>query len=598
MSVAGARAAGVEDREVLDLFGGDDQYVSTSRIPRPTSRIAENVTVITADQIAALNAHTLAEVLQTVPGFQLEQVRTPGSWSDVSLQGASSAHLQLLIDGVPQLDLLQNQVDPGSIGVQHIERVEIIKGAASTAWGQALGGVINVITKSPNTERQASGTLFSSIGERFTSDLHGDFTGTVQRFGYYLSAGNLHSDGLLHNTAVDKNSVYAKFNYQLPGQGLLTFGTDFYEVSRGSNETVNTHDAARSDRGYSFLNLFMPFGNQLRLDIDLRESRKNDQTWWGDYFGGVVFPYRHFKLNESTRGGGVKLTLGDQVANLVLGGEYEHDETHQWEVLVDDPSFYTNKSWDRWGVYSNGSLTLGPLTILPGIRFDQTGLSGDALSYSAGATLGLTEKTVLRGYFARGYSLPNAIWNNGPQRVITYQGGLETGEIPNLWLKGTYFYNNIWNVEVGNFDPTNPTVNLRSQVKQGFEVEAHTVPVYNFALSSGYTYIDARDRDTGLRLYDVPEHGVKLGLTYQNHPLGLTGILTGNYVRWFADPGNGARDHSTIFDLSLTQKLSPETEQSPELFFSVHNLFNDSQYLKDRWQNTGRWLEGGARFKF
>jgi len=598
MSVAGARGAEVEDREVIDLFGGEEQYVSTSRIPRPTSRIAENVTVITADQIAALNAHTLAEVLNTVPGIQLENLRTPGSWTDLSVQGATSTHLQLLIDGVPQSDLLQNQLDPGSIPVLHIERVEIIKGAASTAWGQALGGVINVITKSPNPERPVSGTLFSSIGERFTTDLRGELTGTVNRFGYYISAGNLHSDGLLHNNAVDKNNIYAKFTYQLPQSGTLTFGTDFFEISRGNNETASTHDASRSDQGYSFLNLSKPLGDKLRLDIDLRESRKNDITWWNDFIAGAVIPYRHFHLDESTRGGGAKLTWGDEVANLVLGGDYEHAETHQWDVVANDPNFYVNKTWDRWGVYSNGSLTLGPLTILPGIRFDHTGLSSDALSYTVGATLGLTEKTVLRGYFARGYSLPNAIWNHGPQKVRTFQGGLETGEIPYLWLKGTYFYNDTWNVEVLNADPVAPSIELRSQVKQGFEVEARTVPVYNLALSSGYTYIDARDRQTGVRLFDVPEHGVKLGLHYNNQPLGLTGVLTGNYVKWFADPGNGARDHATIFDLSLTQKIAPKSELSPELFFSVHNLFNDSQYLKGNWQNTGRWLEGGARFKF
>lgn len=598
VAVASAQCAEIDDREVLGLFAGEEGYLSTSRIPRPTSRIAENVTVVTAEEIAALNAHTLAEVLNTVPGIQLEQVRTPGSWTDLSLQGATSTHLQLLIDGVPQGNLLQNQIDPGMVGVQQIERVEIIKGAASSAWGQALGGVINVITKSPNPDQPLSGAVFSSMGERFTSDLHAELTGTVHRFGYYLSAGNLHSDGLLHNNAVDRNNVYAKFNYETSGKGTFTFGTDYTSVTRGLNETASTHDAGRADHGYSFLSFSQPLGHLLKLDLDLRESRKEDLSWWGDFFGGVVSPYREFHLSESTRGASAKLSWGDQAANVVSGVEYEHAETRQWEVLAPDSPFLTNRTWDRWGGFSNGALSLGPLTILPGVRFDHTGVGSDALSYTLGATLGLTEKTVLRGYFARGYSLPNAIWNNGPQKVRTFQGGLETGEIPYLWLKGTYFYNDIWNVEVGDFNPDNPGVTLRSQVKQGFEVEARTVPIYDLFLSGGYTYIDARDKQTGIRLFDTPEHGVKLGLHYDNVRLGLGGVLTGNYVRWFADPGNGASDHSFIFDLSLTQKLLPKHELSPELFLSVHNLLNDPQYLKDRWQNTGRWVEGGARFKF
>jgi len=582
----------------LGLLGGEEQYLSTSRIPRPTSRIAENVTVVTAEQIAALNAHTLAEVLNTVPGIQLEQVRTPGSWTDLSLQGATSAHLQLLIDGVPQGDHVQNQVDPGSIPVQQIERVEIIKGAASTAWGQALGGVINVITKSPTPDRPVSGSATASIGERFTTDLRAEMSGTLDRFGYYLSGGTIHSDGLLANNAVDQHNVYAKFNYQTASQGTLTLGSSFVNVNRGDVQTATTHDASGREGSYSFLNFTQPLPNALRLDLDLRESRKRDVTRWNDFFDAVVIPYREFHLRESTLGASAKLSWGDADANLVSGVEYEHAEAKQWEVLAPDSPFITNKTWNRWGLFSNGSYTLGPLTILPGIRFDHTGLSSDAVSYSLGGTLELTEKTVVRGYFARGYSLPNAIWNNGPQKVRTLQGGVETGEIPGLWLKGTYFYNDIWNVEVGDFDLDHPGVTLRSQIKQGFEVEARTLPVFNFSLTTGYTYVDARDHDTGTRLYDAPEHGVKLGLHYDNPGVGLTGVITGNYVRWFADPGNGAKDNSVIFDLSLTQKLAPKHELSPELFFSIHNIFDDGQYLKDRWLNTGRWLEGGARFKF
>jgi vitamin B12 transporter len=599
VSVAGARGSEIDDREVLGLYGGEQGYASSSSSARPTSRIAENVTVISAEQIARLNVHTLAELLNTVSGIQMENVRTPGSWTDFSLQGASNAHLQLLIDGVPQGNLLQNQVDPGLIAVQQIEQVEIIKGAASAAWGQALGGVINVITKSANPERPASGTISSSIGERFTSDLHAEFSGTVERFGYYISGGNLHSDGLLHNTDVDRNNIYAKFTYQLP-VGNLTFGSDFVASSRGINETASTHDGASGDRGYLFLNYHLPLASFLSLDFDLRERRIREKAFQGDYFGAEVIPYREYRMKESTLGGSTKFTLGSPEASLVGGVQYEHASIRQWEILqpAQTAPYNTDRTWDRWGVFGNGSLSLGGLTLLPGIRLDHTGIDSNALSYTVGATYLLTEKTVLRGYFARGYSPPVAVFHNGLQKVQTHQLGIETGDIPFLWLKGTYFYNNIWNVEVADFDPLNPKVNLGKQVKKGFEVEARTVPVFDVALSTGYTFVDARDKETGLRLYDVPQDGIKLGLHYDNPLLGLSGVLTGNYVHWNAKPGNEAREHSFVWDLSLTQKLSAEKEHTPELFFSLHNIFDTGQYLTSNMQNAGRWLEGGARFRF
>ena len=121
----------------LDLPAEEEPAAITSHSPRPISHIAENVTVITADQIAALNAHTLADVLQTVTGVFVEQTRTPGNWTAFYLQGETdtSGNILLLIDGVSQGNLLQGAIDPGLFPVQNIERIEIIKGSASATTG-------------------------------------------------------------------------------------------------------------------------------------------------------------------------------------------------------------------------------------------------------------------------------------------------------------------------------------------------------------------------------------------------------------------------------------------------------------------------------
>jgi vitamin B12 transporter len=53
-----------------------------------------------------------------------------------------------------------------------------------------------------------------------------------------------------------------------------------------------------------------------------------------------------------------------------------------------------------------------------------------------------------------------------------------------------------------------------------------------------------------------------------------------------------------IWNLHLTQKIYPDKELSPEVFFSGHNLFNGSQYWDNWYINASRWIEGGVRFKF
>ena len=60
------------DETSLFDFSAQQQPATPSRHTRPISKIAENTTVITAEQIALLNAHTLADVLQTIPGVQLD----------------------------------------------------------------------------------------------------------------------------------------------------------------------------------------------------------------------------------------------------------------------------------------------------------------------------------------------------------------------------------------------------------------------------------------------------------------------------------------------------------------------------------------------
>jgi vitamin B12 transporter len=581
--------------QALGFLAGDEPTL-TPHSPRPVSKTAENVSVITAEQVALLNAHTLAEVLQTIPGIQLEQIGTPGSWTFIDIQGASSAHIQVLIDGVRQNDLVENAADVGLIPVQQIERIEIVKGSASAAWGQALGGVVNVITKAPVADRPLGGVASASYGERLTTDLRGEVSGTLGRFGYYLSGGNLHSDGLLPSNGINRNNGYAKLTYDLPGKGALTFGLDYRKSSRGIFESAdfNTQQDGDTSSGYSFLAFSYPLDRRLVLDLSGRISRLERESFVRQLDDRQLLI--HFLNKESNRGASAKLTWGDSLNNLVTGLEYEHAEVRQDVTLIQ--SDLTERTMDRWGGYANGALSFGPLTILPGARFDHTGIGNDELSYTLGLTCRLTEKTILRGYGARGYSLPAALVLHGPEKVWTVQVGAESEEIPYLWLKGTFFYNDTWDIEQADYSSDPPTIVLKEQIRQGVELEARTVPLRGFSLAGGYTFTDARDSDSRERIKGVPVNQAKLSLRYDNPHLGLKGLVSGNYVWWNTPDEFNGKYTGTIWDLQLTQRLMPGRELSPELFFSLHNLFDGAQYADSIFKNTGRWLEGGVRFRF
>ncbi len=592
-----------------DIFNyAQEPPVTPIRNPRPNSKIAENITVITAADIERLNAHTLAEVLQTVPGLQIDQIQTPGNFAFFSIQGNNNRHIQVQIDNVPQ-NFLSNDgnAELGSIPVQMIERVEIVKGSASAAWGSALGGVVNIITKSPDSEHKNSGMISGSIGSRDTTDSRAELSGTLDRFGYYLTGGTIRSDGQTPGTQVRFNHGFGKFTYDLPSKGKFTFGLDLRDNSYGlENSTLYDYrDSGASRFASGYLALSYPLTNRLLLDLNSYAGQRELSTKWG----ALTIPdlFLNATTRETYQGAKLGLTWGDAETGLRAGLEYEHNGIRQRETVYLDPVGNADLALERWSSYLNGIWTVGKLSLLPGFRFDQISQLDNITSYTLGATYPLTDSTILRAYAAKGYGLPIisnlSIVNNQRkhQNVQTVQAGIETTAIPYFWLKGTLFYNNISDIQRIDTSAYPSVITLREQVRQGAELELRTTPLYGLALTSGYTFSDSRDKETNAELTSEesgPRHNVKLGLNYDNTDLGLRGTLTGSYVWWKSPDYNNAKTSNMIWDLHLNWKLQPVSKLSPELFFSVHNIFNGDQYIVDFRPNASRWFDGGLRVNF
>lgn len=579
------------------LVEHEEPLLTVTRSPRPASKIAENVTVVTAEQIEKLNAHTVGEVLSTVSGIQFDRAgRTPGMWDTFSIQGAVNSHILILIDGVGQNAGTLNMADLGFLPVQQIERIEIIKGGASAAWGQALGGVINIVTKSPDPEKPFRGATFSSIGDRFTTDQRAEVSGTLDRFGYYLSGGFLHSDGLLGNNGINENNVFGKLVYDLPAKGSLTLTVSNINAQRGIEEVPppdDWHDNESSRKFSSTLLFAYPLAERLNLELLTHYEYFKEDARWG--FMTTPDLFMHMFSKDTIWGAKGKLIWGDSRLNLTTGLEYERNQLENRETIIADPAAQYNRGFNRYGIYANGTLSFGPVTVLPGIRYDRVDADHNEVSYTLGTTWRLTDRTVLRAYFARGYSRTTSVTDNAaPQKGWTVQTGVETSEVPYLWFKGTLFYNDTWNMDT----VFSTGLALPSQIRQGVEIEGRTVPLYGFSLSAGYTLTDLRDKESRTRAEKIPGDLLKLALIYDKRAWGFHGMLTGNYVWWNSPAGLKPEDRNFLWNLHLTQKLRPGREESPELFLTVWNLGNNAQYQEFHYTNAGRWLEGGVRFTF
>ncbi len=586
-----AAAEGDDSIGLLDAW--QTETVSASRIPKPLSQTAENITVVTAAEIKAINAHTLTDILATVPGMQLESSRTLGSLTYLRAQGSSFNHILVMIDGVPFNNLGDNLSDIGLIPARIIERVEIVKGAASSSWGQALGGVINIITKSPDLERKISGSLSSSIGDRRTTNNAAELSGTIDRFGYYLSGGYSGSKGLLPNNHGDYSNAYAKLSYDLPGKGQLTGTFGYTQGNRGdfAFTPFDLKEETYPRQLFSTLTVRKPLTDELELEVGGRHSAKSNSIELGLLSSN--FQLQNYKSEETESGASAKLLWRTSSNLLALGVDYEHAWLRQTDTVLKLDML--NRRADRWGFYLNDTLTLSKFSFSPGVRFDLTGTSGDQLSPSFGVTWQLTDTTLLRAYTARGYSLPAFLLERSSEKVWTSQVGFESTAIPYLWLKGTLFRNDTWDIVT--YDAATGTFNNQRQLKQGVEVEAKTASYFNTSLSVGYNFVDARNPSTKEIVKDVPRHTVHLGLNYDDKQY-FKGVLNGRHICWNAADYHNGSYRGLIWDLHLTATPFGRKQYAPELFFSIRNIFNGSQYLDEFFKNSGRWAEGGVRVSF
>lgn len=587
-------AWGEEIDDVQGLFTAwQDQSSTASRVPKPLSQTAENVTVITAADIRALNAHTLADILKSVPGLQLQHGGGPGIPAMTYIQSADFIFSQVFIDGVSLSNLSSNYPDVSSTPAQIIDRVEIIKGAASAAWGSALGGVINVITKSPEADRSISGSATASIGDRTTADTRAELSGTSGKLGYYLSGGYLGSDGLRPTMQLDSSHTYAKLTLELPGQGQMWGTFSYYNTTMGDfSAPMQPYDVKQHTDGrllLASLGLRYTLAAGLELELAGRHSSSNfnqslfnvsdDKIW----YGRPDLPTASSR--ERVLGGSAKLIWRRANNLLVVGSDYNNGELSSNTSDNRTVSPF-NKEVNRWGLYLHDSLTLGSVSIAPGVRVDHTQTNGDQISSSFGATWQMTANSLLRAYIGRGYGLPQlAVTDRPTTKIFTSQIGAESTAVPYLWLKGTLFRNMTWGDGV------------ERHLALGSELEVRTVPVFNTSLGAGYTFTDTTRTSDGSQVKpDKARHTVQLALRYDDKT--YRAMLAGRHINWNSPADANAKYGGLIWDLHLGAALLKRESSSLELFFSGHNLFNGDQYNSELFPNVGRWFEGGVKVNF
>ncbi|HEY8949887.1 MAG TPA: TonB-dependent receptor [Rhizomicrobium sp.] len=157
--------------------------VTATRTATPISDLPQSISVVSATQIQNTPGAGLDDVLRSVPGMVLSgigpDVGHPTAYNE-GMRGLPTTETRMLVmvDGVPINDPFFGYLQWNRVPLNNIDRVEIVRGGGSPLWGNtAMGGVVNVITKSPDSDQLELSAAGGSYGSYDTS-LYANYVAT------------------------------------------------------------------------------------------------------------------------------------------------------------------------------------------------------------------------------------------------------------------------------------------------------------------------------------------------------------------------------------------------------------------------------------
>lgn len=588
----------------------DPIVVTGTRTEHRLSDSPVEVQLITAADIARSGARDVAELLEREGSVHV--TRAAGRGTTIQIQGLSSEHVLILLNGRRLIGRINGAIDLTRIRVAEIERVEIVRGATSALYGSdALGGVVNIITRRGAealslTARSADDGALDVFGHggwgdnKLTLQASGGFSRLVA---YDLDDSTASEDGADSDASFfglngdwilnDAAELGVSFAYSLDDSERIDGG-----IGGGQFETNKRIEEIRGGVSPHFL---LGYNTELRLDAYyhryhdqfLQERTRSDAS-------------REVNSDEETidqiYAGSAQLDHQWGTHRLSIGGEY------QFEELQAD-RLQTAAERDRQAVFiqDEWSLLDGRLTLVPGLRMDRDSQFGEALSPKVALRYDVTDSWLLRAGWGEGFRAPDfkqlqlRFENSAVAYRVDGNPNLEPEESSGFHLGTTWFasatasfyisayHNDVSNlIQIEQIETGPPTIFTYNNVAEaeltGVDLQAQWRPWAPLQIKLGYGYLRSRDRDTGERLSGRPEHRANAALYWEkpSYALVLRGVWVGDRI-FTVDTSNGPptpggeADPYALFDLRAEWRGL----HWAKLALGLDNLFDegDPQYL-------------------
>ena len=487
-----------------------DVIVTATKTEAEVQAVPQAVEVITQEDIQRTGANDVLTALSLANNLNLSRAGMTGN--AVSLRGMSTNHTLILVDGKryagEDTDVTTNVYALQRLNVSDIDRIEIVRGPSSSLYGsEAMGGVINVITKTPE---QAGGTVGIVTGTRNTAEYfnvstgkHGRWSAAVDGRFDKLRTMNRYAHSVSSTAVTDgyDRSMYgmrrtfhggAIYDFENTNKNKLRFDIDYmnedlrsdYADTKSANGKLyynkNKHEWYHNEqKGFSVEYTgktncneyqFKTYYNQLEKHSNLVNERAFPSPMMENKLGSI-YPKAdmdYAKYNTWVTEAKNTMYIGDH-HNLTFGGEYrrlEYEGTRlggsttglNKKISAKDVDSYAGYIEDLWQVNDK-------LLLIPSVRLEHNSQFGSEATPKIGATYNINNHWRFKANYGKGYKAPTLselymVMNRAmgvatvhvegnpnlqPEETISYDFSIEADKGANFG-KLTYFNNKVSNL--------------------------------------------------------------------------------------------------------------------------------------------------------
>jgi vitamin B12 transporter len=558
----------------------DEVVVTASRTSQARENVIGDVTVIDRQEIERMGAGSVTDVLRMQPGVQINANGGAGTSSSVYLRGTNDQHVVVLVDGLRINSATLGTTAYENIPLAQIERIEILRGPASSLYGaDAIGGVIQIFTRKNSTDKPL---INAAVGLGYFNTKTAEFgiNGGFKALKYGVNISSMDTDSFsakrIRTGEDDDNDGY----HNLSTSGFLelelkeghSWGLQYFE-SKGRNHY---------DSGYN------NYGNQTLQSYAFTSKNQFTDIWHSTFKLGIGIddsdshaqPVTNIALSSYNPTGITnyrteqKQLIWQNDVKLPLGMlTLLYDRLEQDVDSDPGPKVQFKKERNNDGFMASYVLDHNKHSVQLSMREDHNTQFGSYTTGGAGYGFRITPEWRVTASYGKAFKAPtfNQLYytNFGNQNLIPEKSdNLEAGvKYANQKLQAglTIFENKVRNL-IANSGPITSTctfttgcpININSAKIQGATIDASWNITDTVVVSGNFTTQSPRDESTDNLLTRRGNRYGSLSLLHSWADLQWGAELTGASTRYNDVANQFKMSGYTLVNLTANYRISPE----------------------------------------